>query len=237
LKAATSYKIKVRAYDSAGNFSAFNQEIVFSTVDKIKPPAPTAVKVTDLTAGGVRVTWNASVDASGIRQYEIFIDGQKSNYVAKTTTIDIKDFKKTTGRFQVRAVDKANNISDLSSSVNYLRKVPLTVKGKTISVNGRLLKLSPGVAPVVRNNVVYLPYRPIFDALLLKTTINTKTKAITGSKTGYSVEIIPGQRSYKVNGKTTKNMTVAPITVNGTVYLPSTFYQQELNMNYTYSAK
>jgi chitodextrinase len=236
LKNFTSYKIKVRAYDANRNYSAFNPEIAVRTLDTIKPPAPTNLKVTELNRTTVRLSWAAVKDDSGINTYDIYINGFKKG-TTKTLSFDVIGLTSVSNKFQVMAIDNAKNSSVLSASVTYTRRSVLDIKGKTILVNGKLLTLPAGITPVVRNGSSFVPAKPIFEALGYKFVYDTKLKLVTITNSTYRLSFTVGKSAYRVNNTIVKTFTVLPYEATGSVMMPAKFFQTELNMIVNFSSK
>jgi chitodextrinase len=235
LKNFTKYAVKIRALDAAGNSSAFSSEVSVTTADSVKPSVPTGLKIVDVNAMNMRISWNAAKDESGIASYEVFADGVRLASTAKLT-LDTKIPLKASVNYQVLAVDRFGNKSALSTAVTYKRKPLLEVRGKQVIVNGAPLKLPTNATPILRNGTMMIPYKQVFDAIALKSSYNTSSKTVTATRSGYALTFTLNSRNYRAN-KIAKTMTVAPTQINGVVMLPAQFFETELGMRYAYSAK
>ena len=206
------------------------------TLDLIKPPAPTALRMVEPNNSTLQLSWNAVIDESGIASYRIFANNVLLGS-SPTNRFDIKNANRTAIKYHVVAIDRAGNISPNSATFTYTRKSWLEIKGNSVSLDGKLIRLPSTTLPVVRNGVVFLPYKPLFDAIGLSSSFNTKTSTIIGSRTGYKVQITANNKTYRVNDKLNKTFRTAPVLTNRTVYIPTEFFIQELGYIVTYSAK
>lgn len=236
LKNFSLNNVKIRAYDKNRNLSPFNKEISVRTLDIIKPLPPTGLKASFINLRTVRLTWAASADDSGIAAYDIYIDGVKRG-TTKLLTFDVVGLTTQTARFQVVAIDNSKNSSVLSPAVVYTRPPVLEVKGTTLLYNGRQLTLPTGITPVTRNGATFVPYRPVFDAMGLRTVVDTRSKQITATRTGYKVQFVPASRTYLVNDRTTRTLTVASYDNRGTLMMPVKFFEQEFGFRVIVTAK
>jgi hypothetical protein len=81
------------------------------------PSAPTNLVATDVQMTSVKITWTASTDNVGVKEYRVYVDG-----ALKTTTIDLSVTlsaltASTAYSIYVVAVDAAGNVSAASSSL------------------------------------------------------------------------------------------------------------------------
>lgn len=120
LAAVTSYEFYVLAKDLAGNVSESSNTVTVVTPDTQAPTAPTGLTSSNVTAAGLRLTWNASTDNVGVTGYFIYQDGSQVNATAITGTLyDVTGLTQATNySFYVRAVDNAGNVSGNSTAIN-----------------------------------------------------------------------------------------------------------------------
>ena len=121
LTAATSYSFTVRAFDAAGNNSAFsNTENITTSAggDTQAPTVPSSLAASNITDTTVDLSWNASSDNVGVTGYEVFMDGSSLGTVAGTSANITGLTAATSYSFNVRAFDAAGNNSALSNTVN-----------------------------------------------------------------------------------------------------------------------
>ena len=119
----TSYAIRVRARDAAGNFSALSAPLTVTPArDTFAPSAPAAVAAANLTPTGFTVNWTAATDDVAVTGYEIFVNGVSVGLApAGATTFNVTALPPGGPAYVVaiRARDAAGNWSTLSD--------PLTV--------------------------------------------------------------------------------------------------------------
>lgn len=117
--AATSYKVKVTAYDKAGNPS--DATTYTYNIDSTNPSAPAGVAASiDATKMQVKIIWNAVADA---KQYLIWRGEKSGEYIFIGSTTDLKYFDGATlvpGKtyyYVVQTEDLVGNISGYSAEV------------------------------------------------------------------------------------------------------------------------
>jgi chitodextrinase len=119
----TSYAIRVRARDAAGNFSALSAPLTVTPApDTFAPSAPAAVAAANLTPTGFTVNWTAATDDVAVTGYEIFVNGVSVGLApAGATTFNVTALPPGGPAYlvSIRARDAAGNWSTLSD--------PLTV--------------------------------------------------------------------------------------------------------------
>jgi chitodextrinase len=229
----TSYNVKLRALSKSGESSAFSSAINVRTLDRKTPTIPSGLKVAGLSGTMLRLTWTTSIDESGISSYEVYADGLKIG-TSKTVSFDWKIKLKKKIKFQVLAIDNFSNKSALGVTVTHNHGTWLDVRGKSVFLDGKLLKLSTGTSAVMRNGILYVPYRPVFDALGLKTSVDAKTKVITATRTGYKVTLTNNSKTYRVNNSLTKSLLANVYSIGGTVMIPAKFFEQEFKIKISY---
>jgi len=116
LAQATSYAMKVRASDAAGNWSAWsNPPLSITTPDVSAPSIPTGLSVSGNTTGtSFAVSWNASTDNVGVAAYEVRRDSTSLG-TCTGTSLSVSGLSQvTTYSLRARACDAAGNWSDWS---------------------------------------------------------------------------------------------------------------------------
>jgi chitodextrinase len=116
----TTYSVAIKAVDAAGNKSTTSSAINAKTLDGTPPSVPSLLNSSAITSNSFTVSWNASSDVSGIKEYEVYRDGTliakvETNSYGFTGLSDITSYAIT-----VKATDNAGNTSVLST--------PLSVK-------------------------------------------------------------------------------------------------------------
>ena len=107
-----------------------NPDGSWSEVGSVAPEAPGAGKdttppeqvtglaiATGATGKSTTLKWNTASDDTGVTQYEIYIDGKKRT--SKKTFLTVKNLGSGEHSFQVYAVDKAKNRSDVSETFTF----------------------------------------------------------------------------------------------------------------------
>ena len=118
----TSYDIRVTAYDTSGNESAFASatEVTAQTQvqDVSAPTKPTNLSDDLIGATAISISWTASTDDVGIDYYRVYVDdivqSPTTSNTAYTITGLIPDTQYT---INVDAVDTSGNISPLSDDL------------------------------------------------------------------------------------------------------------------------
>jgi hypothetical protein len=116
LSPATSYTVRLRCFDAAGNRStpALTVTQITATASDSTAPAMTgSIAVSAVTASGFTLTWSAATDAVGVTGYEVACDtGSTPTYVNVGNVLTITETGKAAGtlyNIKVRAYDAANN--------------------------------------------------------------------------------------------------------------------------------
>jgi chitodextrinase len=110
----------VKAYDAAGNHSAASTSLAVTTQpsDVMPPTRPTDLKVTDVTANSVSLTWTAATDNYGVAGYEINRDSVKVGTSLSTSYTDNNLSPNTPYSYTLQAFDAAPNYSVASAAAN-----------------------------------------------------------------------------------------------------------------------
>ena len=124
LTANTVYNYHVRAVDTSGNPSGWSNVVGATTQapDTTPPTAPTSLSATATSSSAIDLTWTASTDNVAVTGYKVERCSGAScttfTQVGTPTTNSYQDTglsASTTYRYQVRAVDAANNNSSYST--------------------------------------------------------------------------------------------------------------------------
>lgn len=118
LQPGTVYTLEVRARDGAGNWSGWSNAVNATTLsDTVAPSVPTGLRVENLLATGLTLTWSASADDVGVAQYEVRRGGSVSCGTSGSTALVITGLSASTSyQFEVRAKDASGNWSNWSSA-------------------------------------------------------------------------------------------------------------------------
>jgi putative cell wall-binding protein/chitodextrinase len=118
---STSYSFSVVAVDNAGNVSGNSATASATTPslpDTTAPAAPTGVVAATLGTDSIRVSWSASSDASGIKEYRVSMNGALQVTVTGTSATVTGLAAGTSYSFSVVAVDNAGNVSGNSATAS-----------------------------------------------------------------------------------------------------------------------
>ncbi|MGG4394208.1 stalk domain-containing protein [Paenibacillus thiaminolyticus] len=110
----------------------------------------------------------------------------------------------------------------------------LTVGSKTAQLNGEKKQLD--VAPLILNNVTYVPVRTIIDAFGGDTDWDAKTKRVTALRGNSMIDMTVGEKSFTQNGKRTKS-DVAPIVRQSRTLVPLRLVSEQLGLSVKWDKK
>ncbi len=115
-----SYNYKVRAYDAAGNVSAFSNIVSGKSTstgggDAIAPSAPTNLAGVP-TSTQVALTWTASTDNVGVAGYRVYRNGTQVGTPTGLSYTDTGLTASTLYQYTVKAIDAAGNLSATSNT-------------------------------------------------------------------------------------------------------------------------
>lgn len=122
-----SHTLTARARDAAGNqtTSSAITVTVSNTLDTTAPTAPANLTATAVSSSQINLSWTASTDNVGVTGYRVErCQGSTCTNFAQVGTPASNSFNdtgltaNTTYRYQVRAVDAANNLSPYSNITN-----------------------------------------------------------------------------------------------------------------------
>ena len=128
----TTYSYQIKALDAANNASSLSSTATIKTPmapDTTAPTVPTSVNATAPNSTQVNLTWAASADNVGVTKYQIFRVGTVAA-IAETVGTSFSDTTvvgNTTYSYQIKALDAANNASNLSSTATVTTPSSLTV--------------------------------------------------------------------------------------------------------------
>ena len=137
LSCGTSYVIAVEAYDAAGNRSARSSAPMATSAcpppaapappaDTTPPTTPTGLAATGATSSSISLRWDASSDASGVRGYGLYRDGNAAGSVALTNATFSGLSCGRSYTLSVDAYDASGNRSSRSSVVSSTAPCPDT---------------------------------------------------------------------------------------------------------------
>ncbi|MGG5359319.1 MULTISPECIES: fibronectin type III domain-containing protein [unclassified Enterococcus] len=127
-------------FSSTGDGWAKFDNIKVYVEDTEAPTAPKNLKASDITETSVKLDWEASADNVGVTGYQIFRDGKKIETVnGSTLTFTDSGLKgKTTYKYTAKAIDEANNISEVSNEVSVTTQAAPDKEAPTVPQNLRL---------------------------------------------------------------------------------------------------
>ena len=119
---STTYHYKIRAVNatSRSNYtpSASNQYLVVNTSgETVAPTVPQSLTASTNGIGSIKLTWKASTDNTGIKQYRVYYGGKTQLTNSSATSYTFQNLPiNTTYTFTVKAEDLAGNLSAASNS-------------------------------------------------------------------------------------------------------------------------
>ncbi len=137
LAPSTNYSVAVRARDAAGNISGSSGPISVTTPPGQDVTPPTAPSNLAFNASTLTLTWTASTDNVGVREYRIFSGGSQIG-AANTSSHSLGSLAAGTYSITVRAVDAAGNISAASTALSVTIPNRPTSRTKGIGMNTHL---------------------------------------------------------------------------------------------------
>ena len=124
LSASTTYAYVVRAYDEAGNASAFSNTVSATTLatasDVTAPSIPTDLSALVMSSAQINLSWTTSTDDVAIAGYAIFRDDTEIANTQDNDNVfsDLGLSASTTYSYKIKAYDEAGNRSDFSNIVS-----------------------------------------------------------------------------------------------------------------------
>lgn len=185
------YRIKFTITDPQGLSTVKSQDIypVCGTTDIEAPTIPTNLQASQITTTSIYLSWDISTDNYGVSGYQVFKnDILLTEIQANGLLIDNLE-SGTTYRFNVRAKDASNNISNVSTSVspktlaNHVggNLVNLLIYGDALSADWNnlstitSLNISNNIAPTLGTHSIKITTPKVSEAIILEnpTTIST----------------------------------------------------------------
>ncbi|RBQ21893.1 glycoside hydrolase [Spongiactinospora rosea] len=117
----TTYSFTVRARDTADQLSPVSTALSVKTPDDgvdDPPTRPTNLRGSEIKPTSAKLTWDASTDDRGVKNYDVLRDGSVVSTVTGTSTTVTGLTPKTTYSFTVRARDTADQLSPVSAAVS-----------------------------------------------------------------------------------------------------------------------
>lgn len=114
----------------------------WATVETTPPTAPGSLRAGTITENSIALIWNASTDASGIKEYVVYWGTTSKTVTGTATTTTITGLSPSTSyTFTVKATDNAGNVSSasnaltvstISSSDNVAPSAPANLRAVTV---------------------------------------------------------------------------------------------------------
>ena len=221
LTASTAYQVSVKAKDAAGNESASSATLNVSTTaapDTQAPTAPANLTATETGTTSVKVSWGASSDNVGVKEYRIYVDNTQKGITSETNFTITGLAAATAYSIYVVAVDAAGNASNPSNTLKVTTttaadtQAPTTPSNLTATeVTSTSVKVTWGAST---DNVGVKEYRVYLDAALKGTTTNT-TFTLSGltAATAYSIYVVAVDEA----GNASNPSTALKVTTTATV--------------------
>lgn len=132
LSSQTTYHVRLRAYDAAGNISGNSSAVSRTTLaepDTTPPSVPSNLALSNPTPSSLTLLWTASTDNTGVAGYRLdvstdisfasFVTGYNNKDSGNVTQAIISGLSpQTTYHVRLRAYDAAGNVSPNSASVS-----------------------------------------------------------------------------------------------------------------------
>jgi len=184
LESAQTYAMTVRAWDEAGNSSAWSAPLLVTTDDIIPPSAPTGLSISNLEANSLKLSWNPATDNVAVAAYEVRRDGISVEVTTAVSLVFTNLTSATTYTFAVRAIDDSGNLSEWSSDYpvttpdNVPPSIPQGLAATDVSSTSLVFSWSPST-----DNVGVHSYEVFRDGVSVGTTSST-SMAIGGLTAG-----------------------------------------------------
>lgn len=116
------YHVILAVWDVADTSNAFYNVVDVNLVnnetpDTVAPSQPTELNASKVSANSVEITWKASTDNIGVKEYQVLRNGEVIDTVPGTTFIDKKLKADTEYTYTIKALDSAGNISKESEKL------------------------------------------------------------------------------------------------------------------------
>jgi chitodextrinase len=175
--------------------------------DTVTPSTPAGLTATAVSSSRINLSWSASMDNVAVTGYRVFRNGALLQTLGNVTTYANTGLAaSTTYSYAVRALDAADNVSELSSSASATTQAsadtvaPSTPTGLVATaVSSSQINLSWTAST---DNVGVTGYRIFRDGALIQTVGNVTTYANTGltASTTYSYAVRALDAAGNVSG-------------------------------------
>lgn len=217
--AASTYAVRVRARDAAGNWSALSTPLNVTTTgvgDTVAPTVPTGVAASGITSGSATISWTPATDAVGVTGYDVQFNGVSKGTPSAATLAVTGLVPETQYQVRVRARDAAGNWSGLSTAITFTTTAAVVISGHSVFAatpaltfsrynDGGTLQVATGfytyqsdtVGWKVKGMRIYLPAGAAFPAPvnchLYMPTLGQKPDLSSPIQTVQLATMVPGQ--------------------------------------------
>ena len=210
LTPATEYSITVVAKDAAGNASSASGVLKVTTStapDTQAPSTPTNLTASDITATSVKVTWGASTDNVGVKEYRVYLDAALKGTTAETNLVLSGLTAATAYSIYVVAVDAAGNASSPSTALKVTTQTATVADTQAPTNPSNLIAAETNATEVKvswnasTDNVGVTQYRVFLDNVQ-KATSTTTSATISGltATTAYSIHVVAADAAGNTSG-------------------------------------
>jgi hypothetical protein len=139
-----------------------------------------------------------------------FADGSAVNVAAVTATIASGSATLATSGTQIAAADFGSPPSG---------EIPILYNDHHVYANPDRLKQNRVLAALVKNGVIMVPLRSMFEEMGAQVTYNGASKTVTAQKAGASVQVTLGKSEAVINGES-RPLDVPPEIYKGVLLVP-----------------
>ena len=230
LSCDTSYGMRIRAVDGAGNPSAYSSTVNMSTnLDSTPPSVPTGLAKVSSTANSITVSYNASTDdVCGVYYYKIFYNATQYNIDFSSPYTKTGLACDTSYNFQISAVDYASNESAKSSIVAMSTDADVTAPSvptglAKVSSTDTTITMSWNASTDACSGVkdYYIAKNDVYLATITSPTTSYTATGLACNATAYNFKVLArdnslNQSSYSANvNMSTDADTTNPSTPTG----------------------
>jgi hypothetical protein len=216
-----TYYYIIRSVDANNNMSDPSPEISVTP----NPITPT----TDLKDGAIYRTQAIEFKGKAEPNSQVIINGELVALNPDGTYTKTLVLKPGPNKIEVLIFDPVGNKTNLTYNVSFATVTTLIfmVGSKDINVNGVPIKNAMAVAPVIKNNRVFVPFRILGEKLGAEVGWEAATKKVTYKLEGRTIEMWIGNKAAMVNGK---RVTVdpPPMIIGGSTMVPTRFISDNL---------
>ena len=219
LASATTYRVTVDAFDSAGNQSGQSGAAQVTTRDTTAPTKPTAVAPSAVGPTQVNLTWNAASDNVAVVGYHVYRNGTLLVTLGAATTYQDQGLApRTTYRYTLDAFDAAGNTSAQTTSASATTTADTTAPtvpiGPTATTSGSRVTLT---WTATTDNVKVTGYTVFRNGVKLGTTTSltwSDSTGVQGATYAYSVDAYDAANNHSASSPTV-SVKVPDVTAPG----------------------